>query len=183
MIAILVLALAFLFILINYVPALSTFINRFAETAEEGDVLLGRTKMWKIALDNFKMSPLVGIGWGHFIKINIHAWNAHNIYLQLLCETGIIGFSVYVFFFGYFLFSTMIKLIRCRQSLEDRCSISNNLMISLGIQVFFLLYGFTGNPLYDKEMYGPYLLACAISAYYRNDYIQGLTAKTGEVQV
>ena len=33
--------------------------------------------------------------------------------------------------------------------------------ISFCIQVFFLLYGITGNPIYDKEMFIPYFVACA----------------------
>ena len=36
------------------------------------------------------------------------------------------------------------------------------MVFSVSMQVFFLLYGFTGNPLYDKEMYFPYYIACAV---------------------
>ena len=40
---------------------------------------------------------------------------------------------------------------------------------SLAMQIFFLLYGFTGNPLYDREMFVPYFIACAISVNYANN--------------
>ena len=37
------------------------------------------------------------------------------------------------------------------------------------MQIVFLLYGFTGNPLYDREMFVPYFIACAISVNYANN--------------
>jgi len=40
---------------------------------------------------------------------------------------------------------------------------------SLAMQIFFILYGFTGNPLYDREMFVPYFIACAISVNYANN--------------
>lgn len=40
---------------------------------------------------------------------------------------------------------------------------------SLAMQILFLLYGFTGNPLYDREMFVPYFIACAISVNYANN--------------
>lgn len=35
------------------------------------------------------------------------------------------------------------------------------IITSFCIQAFFLLYGITGNPIYDKEMFIPYFVACA----------------------
>ena len=43
------------------------------------------------------------------------------------------------------------------------------LMISIAVQFFFLMYGFTGNPLYDKEMYLPYFIACTIPGWIRQN--------------
>ena len=48
---------------------------------------------------------------------------------------------------------------------RDYCLIN----FSLAMQILFLLYGFTGNPLYDREMFVPYFIACAISVNYANN--------------
>lgn len=75
-----------------------------------------RILTYKIALDMFMDNPLLGIGpdnfrykylyyQGHFLKSNPefiklanNAKHVHNEYLQILVETGIIGFSIYVIF-------------------------------------------------------------------------------------
>jgi len=184
LIAIAVALVVFLVLIIHFVPALSVFLRRFSESAEDGDVLLGRGKMWKVAIDGFKTSPIFGIGWGRFISINIHAWNAHNIYLQLLCETGVAGVAIFFTFFVFFLVSTMSKIVYVRRHGIDENHICMYLMISLAVQVFFLLYGFTGNPLYDKEMYIPYYVACAMSAYRSKDDIKSMASSDkGVVEV
>ena len=47
-------------------------------------------------------------------------------------------------------------------SMVDTCLIN----FAMGMQILFILYGFTGNPLYDREMFVPYFVACAISQNY-----------------
>ena len=42
-------------------------------------------------------------------------------------------------------------------------------LLNVGVQIFFLLYCFTGNPLYDKETYIPYYMACMIFLHYKNN--------------
>lgn len=156
-----------LLIIINFVPSLATFVTRFEDTAESGDVTLGRTKMWAIAIDYFKQNPIIGLGWGRFSDVNLHEWKAHNIYLQLLAETGILGFLVFAFFF----ISTLINGWKHLKWIRLNGKTMNNneelhMLFSIAMQIFFLLYGITGNPLYDKETYVPYYFACAITSYY-----------------
>lgn len=167
-IAIFIFVLLGLFILINYVPSLATFISRFEQSAESGDVTLGRTKMWAIAIECFKTHPLLGIGWGQYISVNPYHWNAHNIYIQLICETGIIGIAIYLYFFISILIKSWkhLKWVRTNNYAEKAEQI--NMVYSIAMQIFFLMYGITGNPLYDKEAYVPYYMACAIAMYYIN---------------
>lgn len=165
-VCILLLVLVILWFISNYVPALAVFINRFADAAETGDVTLGRVNAWDIAWETFKKNPLLGVGWSNYILIGYKGYNAHNIYLQILSETGIVGTVLYISFFIYHLTTTIKKLKYVRKSTDGNSKVSLYLMLSLSIQIFFLLYGFTGNPLYDKEMYIPYFVACSISGYY-----------------
>lgn len=152
-------------LLVTFMPSLATFVHRFEEASQNGDVTLGRTKMWAIAINAFKKSPLFGIGWGQFMYINLHEWNAHNIYVQLLVETGIVGFSVFIIFFIYNLMNSWKMLVKLRKS-NTNSKTELFILISLAIQIYFLIYGFTGNPLYDKEVYIAYYMSCAISNAY-----------------
>ncbi|MFV0363053.1 MAG: O-antigen ligase family protein [Suipraeoptans sp.] len=151
-----------------YVPQLAVFVNRFLESSMGGDVTLGRTAIWEEAIGIFSQNPFLGIGWLKFITIFHKKWHVHNIYIQLLCETGIIGFTVYFSAFVYFLIGTGKRLAQVSINKETHSKDERlYLMLSLAIQVFFLLYGFTGNPLYDKEMFVPYFMSCAIYTSYR----------------
>ncbi len=71
---------------------------------------VGRLLMWGLAWNFFIHSPIFGIGWGNFRMLygsELHySWltpdilDVHNVYLQLLAETGIFGF---VTFFSFIL--------------------------------------------------------------------------------
>lgn len=53
-----------------------------------------RTDLWAIALTHFKRHPLFGCGWGGYaIRDGIPV---HNTYLTILCDTGLIGFAVFI---------------------------------------------------------------------------------------
>lgn len=160
-VGILLMGLVAIFIIINYIPALSMVFNRFLETAEAGDVTLGRTKMWAAALKFFKSNAVFGIGWEQIRHRTIWQLNIHNIYIQLLAETGITGFLFFVSFFIYILVRSirLLSQMKMNNECENWCQA---MVFSVSMQVFFLLYGFTGNPLYDKEMYFPYYIACAV---------------------
>ncbi|HUJ93591.1 MAG TPA: O-antigen ligase family protein [Candidatus Bathyarchaeia archaeon] len=65
-----------------------------------------RLVLWGIAGDFFRQSPLLGVGWGNFTAlygsyvtdiswIPAGQFEVHNIYLQLLAETGLIGFGTF----------------------------------------------------------------------------------------
>lgn len=64
-----------------------------------------RSTLAQYALEQFRENKLFGIGWGNFTKRYLQysgEWymNVHNVYLQLLCETGIVGTFVIVMLFG-----------------------------------------------------------------------------------
>src|SRR5699024_6665743 len=83
----------------QFVPELANFINRFRQTAEMGDVTLGRAARFAESMQIFLSNPILGIGWNgssyYFAQSTGIFINVHNIYIQLLCETGIIGAVLY----------------------------------------------------------------------------------------
>lgn len=164
-------------IIYKYVPAARVVFDRIVEMFESDDITNNRTRWWNVAITYFKQNILFGIGWGNFAglcaRVEGYYAHCHNVYLQLLCETGIVGFTIYI--------SWMVKCLHCAfknfiyardikmQDEKDYYFMG----FSLGYQIFFLLYCFTGNPLYDEEMFIPYFISCAISLYYRKRILRG----------
>jgi len=70
-----------------------------------------RLMVWNMAIKMYKSSPLIGVGAGQFqvlfenyipLKYSfLDAFNAHNTYLQILAETGILGLTSFFALFGY----------------------------------------------------------------------------------
>lgn len=134
-------------------------INEFLFTGDIDDA--GRDQLHEQAMLYFEQSPVFGIGWNNFMKMfTLRNTHCHNIYYQLLCETGIVGFSVFIFFFVTRIIGTIKKL---NLSIYMEMKEAPWLKLSLFIQVFFLLYGFSGNPLYDIEETILYFFAVGIS--------------------
>lgn len=136
------------------------------------DVSNGRFKLYAIAWNFFKESPIMGIGWREFSKEVVNFYNqdsvlrdAHNVFLQLLCETGIIGFSIFISLF----ISTIIQTVQlAAKSTQGMLKLSDKtkivLIFSLCYQVFFLAYCITGNPLYDLETVYVYIISIGFSS-------------------
>lgn len=73
-----------------------------------GDV--GRAGIWNKAISSFINSPFVGHGIGSvFYEVGQYS---HNIFLDLLVETGLLGTLLFVFFIIYYL-RTLFRMMRC----------------------------------------------------------------------
>ena len=122
----------------------------------------GREQLKRQAMYYFELRPIFGIGWNNFKDVYYtRGTYVHCIYIQLLCETGLVGFCVFMAFFGSRLFHTIALVMRSRKNgvtLE-----SQFISFSLFVQLYFLLYGITGNPLYDIEETILYFFAVGIS--------------------
>jgi O-antigen ligase len=100
------------------------------------EIAFGRIVIWKAAMNVFKENPVIGAGPGNFfelsqVKINeiiylenpgidifilksndqyvVGKGNPHNLFLAVLCETGIAGFTIFILLIGgiaYFLVKT-----------------------------------------------------------------------------
>ncbi len=160
------------FIVISAFPGLSGMFTRFQDTLDGGDVSNGRFELWTLAVDGFKDNPVLGIGWKQYrnkispLFSTATVFDTHNVYLQLLCETGIIGFTAYLIWFVR-IFGETIRLFK-KISMDKINLVEENYLVgfSLICQTFFFLYCFTGNPLYEMYMYIPYFMSCSITLYY-----------------
>ncbi len=165
-----------------YVEGIASAFERitamFAAENETADVSNGRFKLYAIAWNFFKESPILGIGWREFSKEVVNFYNqdsvlrdAHNVFLQLLCETGVIGFSIFISLFISAITQTIQLVVKSTKNvlhLSDKTKIA--LIFSLCYQVFFLAYCITGNPLYDLETVYVYIISVGFSSgiYFRH---------------
>ena len=142
----------------------SKLLGRFASTIvdlENGrDVTSDRSELYKEALSMFRNNKILGIGLGNFKKSSFFATDVHNTYIQVLCEEGIVGEIL-------FCVPLVVNLIFSVK--ENRIKQSKLLNLSLFLQLFFIIYGLTGNVMMNEICYVIYFFAISI--------VDGITRK------
>jgi len=147
-----IIILSVFFILYLLFPDLimERYINRFLPQ-KNTDISANRFFLWAQAIILFIRKPFFGWGYGYFSvfseELITGRLNVHNVYIQILCETGLIGFFLFILsVFGFI-----------RTSLK-KCNFNNSdFTLSFFMQNFFLLYCLTGNPLSDTFIYSVYI--------------------------
>ncbi|MCD8177824.1 MAG: O-antigen ligase family protein [Tannerellaceae bacterium] len=163
------------------IPALSYVVERFQSIGDDTGSI-ERLAMWQLALSKFLEKPIFGHGlWSyrefyyqelgtyfHPYETKYQYLNAHNVYLQLLCETGIVGLLIYISAIVISLYRT-ICLVRQLNRFDDIYT-KAAVMFSLSMQLFYCIYSLTGNCLYDIvfPFYG-IALAIAVSVDYNSN--------------
>lgn len=139
----------------HMIPGLDLVMERFGEAISSGnmeDSTSGRTLLWEHALQGWLQNPLVGNGWSSYYFIWPSGMTvsviAHNELLNLLYETGIIGTVLIIACMIASLAST-IKLVN--KNSKDAAGLY--LRVSLGIQIYTLLYGFTMGGIFNSPTY------------------------------
>jgi O-antigen ligase len=100
-IAVVVILTASMFVVLPIVQPLSSF-QRLGTTATEvteGD-LNGRTGQWAQGLRAFMEHPVLGVGTDMYRSVNTLNKVAHNSYLSVLVEEGLIGFTIFLTILG-----------------------------------------------------------------------------------
>jgi O-antigen ligase len=82
------------------------WVDSFSERST-GD-LSGRLLIWNEAIKFISQNLALGVGPGAFIKLNSFEVGAHNLFLTIMLDIGLIGLTVFVFFL-YSIYSTMKK--------------------------------------------------------------------------
>ena len=155
-----------------FVPQVQAVLQRFTNMGEDENILI-RYALWEEAMNAFAWEPLMGIGWFGFSDriaplVGGRSGHAHNVYIQLLCETGIIGTLVLCGWMLYALLKTM-RLLRIisRDKARYPQYIRMWVFVSAAFQLYFAMYCLTENPLYDGFVYPVYyiLSMSVVSAY------------------
>ena len=169
------------------IPGLSNILVRFTENS--GDTSLnGRSYLWERAIQMIKAKPVTGFGYGSYNTFaSIYgvrtsstgdwAFHAHNIYLQVLAETGLIG--------GFALFSSMLfSLFRLSVLYRRRTLLTETqrelMAFALLMQMCFLVYGITGNILYGTNQMCLFLFTFGIVVSLEREYRSKIKGKVME---
>lgn len=149
------------------IPALARMVELISYLGQ-GDyvgVTNGRLAIYSEAIELWKSNKWFGIGWRNFRNMTSRnrwytGFDAHNCYLQVLCETGIVGSII----FGALIIKVTIDSIKLVH-LSDGLDCLGVKKAILFIQVFFLLYCITEPVLYEYTDYMMYFIsinACSI---------------------
>lgn len=165
-------------------PELGGVLARFSLLSDD-DVTNGRLPLYMVAIKIFQSNRMFGIGWGQY-KFYYERYgfgdaiSAHNIYLQLLAEVGLVGTVLICICFLYGLMITY-QLLRSYAFKESDAESAWKfaVLFSFAMQIFFLLYGFTGSPLYDLQCMFPYFLSIAVSCSMKHWEKQKSVIKSG----
>ena len=85
----------------------------------------GRYVLWRRAINDWLTSPIFGHGLGYAYKT--YRYVTHNTYLQILSETGLVGFALLLMFF--------IPILKKARKADTSIFC---MMIGISVQIFFL---------------------------------------------
>ena len=144
---------------------INTFIA-FFQVRDYTAMFSGRSMIYEDAVKLWQTNPWFGIGWGNFkYSVASTAWYArfdvHNCYLQILCETGIVGAALFLGIIVTSVVNSIKAVFIFRRNMDV-----NNYRLSLFccfIQIFFLLYSLTEPILYEYTDYVIFMICFSCS--------------------
>lgn len=132
------------------------FQQRIADPLGQGSSLVWRVDLWEKVFSEIGINNLFsGQGLGMFeYEIGVMA---HNDYLRVYYESGLIALISYVFLLLYLLFNSVIREFRSKTIID-----SNRYKIAACVVLFLLIIGFTDNILRSLGVMIYYFVAIAI---------------------
>ena len=157
LVASIVLGAAMLGLVVLFLPQLKeiSFLERYIATFENllngNDVTSGRLTLYQIAFRAFRENPILGIGWDQFQTLIpgdyltdpvVGIEDTHCIYLQFLCETGIVGTPLIVapLLYYYFQVCTQFRRLKYRRGESPELRLAFNLTVNSFVLQSFLLF-------------------------------------------
>jgi O-antigen ligase len=98
------------------IAALMALPSRMRELDVSEESAAGRVDSWYEGLQMFISDPILGVGAGNYTDFN--PLTAHNSFVLVLAETGIIGFTIWLAIVGYS-FRMMLAVIRRGDEIMD----------------------------------------------------------------
>lgn len=144
----------------------------------------GRLRIYKVLWDMVEEHPFMGNGFGSTLEQVTDFTNGHNIYLQTMAETGMIGLAILLIILaGNLVRSIKVIVIRSRMN-----EISYVEVFCTSYQIYFITVGFIGNILYDVFPLVVYMISSGIihsmelTLYRNNRKMDGMIKRAEELR-
>lgn len=146
----------------------------FEKLSNNQSIDSGRSQLHQFAINEFMNHKWFGIGWRKFNSLTTTVFgyqSGHEVnfdYLQWLCETGIVGFTLNIIPVLTMLRRTILvcrKYVRNEQNVRVKWSV----LIAIFSQFFTVVYAFIEIPFYDILVFAIYIISCiVINAAYQS---------------
>lgn len=137
--------------------------------SEAIDPTTGRMAIYAQLMAWFWQHPIFGNGLNSTLTLLPNYQNGHNVYLQLLTETGVVGFSIMAIIFVTCFYKSL-KLLRYCVINRIECVTAS---FCVFVQIVFLGWCLTGNPLYDVYPLLVYMIINGIVLKMSKEYCGG----------
>ena len=135
-------------------------LNLISRFFESGDFLNGRGDLYEFALTKIKENPLIGNGINSYSTLYNQKMGSllstHNEILQLTYELGLFQTIILFITMFWYLLNTYKKYKNIKYA-KSTINI-NFLLVSMAIQLYFILYCITGNPFHDMNVFCLYAI-------------------------
>lgn len=177
-------------ILFPQVTLFTRLTTLFDPNADLNAVTSGRVAIYNQMMELFEENKIVGIGWQNFVDFSKSRSasggisQGHNVFLQLLCETGIIGFLIVVLITTYY-FIRVVKVHRFQlfKTAERNERILACTKFALAAFIFYWLFWLSGNALYDATLFYTWTISIIIAESVRASFQGEKQQETGFLQV
>lgn len=136
------------------IPETKNLVDRFINNDR---LLSGRDVMYEEMFHWYEQNKLFGIGLG--TATEQFGYGGHNIYLQMLAECGSIGFCLFV------LYMINMFIINIKIVIKNKNK-NAVVLLSVFMQTALIIYGITGNPIYDYTFLTIFLYLIVIPKVY-----------------
>lgn len=152
--------------IVSNVELVGNSLDRF--NVSDNDFSSGRFALYQKAIEIIKSNMLLGIGAGAY---NFFGMGAHNDYLQIFAENGILCTCLYF----AFIIGNLVKSIKGYFMFRKE-----TLLYFIGVQVFFIFNALTGTSFLHYGFYIIYIMVCvsSISLIRREEKIMELDIDT-----
>lgn len=143
------------YLIIQQLSIFNSIFERF-NNLDSNNYLSGREDLYQKEISKIKENVFIGNGAFTTNKF-LDGYDGHNIYIQILLEYGLFGEIGFVILFLYNIYITL-KALRNLNSEDGKVDV----YFSFYIQVLFLVYGISGNPLYNFYIFSIYIISSSI---------------------
>ena len=153
-------------LLMTYSSNFQKLMARFDTMATSSGTLI-RYSLWGTGIAGFLKNPIFGVGWpgGRYLTLSVMEGyqDVHNEFIQILCETGIVGGVVFFTFFAGGIITAIRFVIwtaKHRKAIELKTK--QYAIFSCCYQCFFLMYCITASPLHQAYVSNLYYFSVCL---------------------